>query len=538
MSLVPIRTALVSVSDKTGLLEFIQELRAINPNIRIIASGGTAQAIGEGVTPIEEITEFPECFEGRVKTLNPKIAGGILFKRGLHDSQAQELGIDAIDLVVCNLYNFSRAAKHTESMEELVESVDIGGSTLIRAAAKNYKSVGVVVDPTSYSAVIEDLKSNQGSLSLPIREQLAAHAMNHSADYDGHIAEEFSQRLIGMQTARPKLVGGRKLRYGENPDQEGWVYHFEDEVGVAAAKPISGKELSYNNLEDAHIAYNAASDLKALGPHGCAIIKHGSLCAYATGKTLEEAFERAWAGDSKSAFGSVIAFTSIVDESIKELLSKRFVEVIIAPGFQPALTAWLREKKPNLRILKLPLGEDQGHRYRSISGGMLVQSRKQLTLASIDALLKPLQDRVGVATSQGPEKASPELIAFAISAVSHAKSNAIVLAREYAPGVFQLVGVGAGQPNRIDSLERLAIPKAVENIQSEFPGQDPKEVLKTCVMASDGFFPFADSVEFAAQYGIMTCIQPGGAKRDSEVIEAADKAGMCMILTGERYFNH
>ncbi len=545
---IAVKTALFSVTDKEGIKEFAQGLRQINPHIAIIASGGTAKALAEAgiaFTPLSDYTQFPECFQGRVKTVHPRIIGGTLFCRGRDDIEAEKLGISPIDLVVCNLYNFAQATqRHGLPMQELVESMDIGGSTLIRSASKNFADVAVAVDPKDYMMLLEELKKNEGCLSLETRQRLAVKAMNVSADYETLLAREFTKRLGEQESHRPSLARGRRLRYGENPDQQAWVYQFEGEHGIAQAKVLSGKELSYNNYDDATLAYYAAFDLKERGAeHGAAIVKHGSLCAYATGKTIAQAFEMAWAGDSKSAFGSIIALTSSPTEQMIHLLQSKFVEVIIAPHFNETFVAWAQSAKPNLRLLEMPFLPQAHPLYKSISGGMLVQTQKNRAAhPSIDILLQPSCDkRIGVVTKNQPKAEQQGLYGFAISAVQFAKSNAIAIVREYEPGSYQLLSIGAGQPNRIDSLQRLATPKAIENLLTEHssePKYNPQSDLGRCVMASDGFFPFDDSIHFAAAQGIRSIVQPGGSTRDEEVIKAADEQGLCMLFTGERYFYH
>lgn len=535
----------MSVTNKAGLVEFAQSLHEHNPNVTIIASGGTAKTLkNAGLDPvsISEYTNFPECFGGRVKTLHPMIAGGVLFQRGLHDSEAEKLGIKPIDMVVCNLYDFEQAASQGLEMDKLIEYLDIGGSTLIRSAVKNYQSVAVVVDPSDYFKLTQELKETD-RLSLETYEDLAVKAINLSADYEALLAEDFSERLKNEKTCRPLLVEGEKLRYGENPDQEAWVYKFRDQGGVAQASILSGKELSYNNYEDATVAYNAAQRLFLLTQKpGVAIIKHGGICGYATGRDLPRAFQLAWEGDPKSAFGSVIAVNHLVSEDLIPHLEKKFIEVILAPDFSEGFIDWAKETSPNLRLLKLPNGHAGKLVYKNISGGMLIQTYKeQLFPIDEDALFQHLSDSSGVATSQKPDPNKKGLFRFAATAVNFAKSNTVAITREVGPEEYQVIGIGAGQPNRVDCLQRLALPRAIENLRREHEaeeGYDPRDDLASCVMASDGFFPFDDSIRYAAEMGLKYCIQPGGGKRDHKVIEAANQCGMCMILTGVRNFSH
>ncbi len=546
-TLVAIKRVLISVTDKTGLKEFVRSLLEQTPDLEIIASGGTAKEIekhGFPYTPLNEYTDYPECFNGRVKTLHPRIAGGLLMRRGQDEDEANSLKIKPIDMVICNLYDFKKASiDKNQNIFELMESMDIGGSTLIRSACKNFNDVAIAVDPKDYPFIIHEYKKNNGKLSLPTRERLAVKGINASADYEALLAKVLTKRIGKEQTDRPRLTRGKQLPYGENPDQQAWVYEFEDQQGLAKAEIVSENELSYNNYEDATVAYCAAQELLQLdAKHGVAIIKHGSLCAYATGKTLSQAFEMAWEGDSKSAYGSVIAITSTVTDELRAGIKNKFVEVLIAPEFDESFVQWAKENKKRLRLVKVPNNLKSPFSYKNISGGMLVQTTKESLIPSnFESFFTRSTDHVGVVSKELPPKSIQGLFAFGVSAVNYAKSNAVAIVREPEPGCFQLIGMGAGQPNRIDSLERLAIPKAIENLQVEhgFDHQyDPKIGLSSCVIASDGFFPFDDSIRFAANAGIRYCIQPGGSKRDEEVIQAADELGMCMVMTGSRYFFH
>jgi len=534
----------MSVTDKTGLVEFAQGLQKANPNLKIIASGGTSSALKEGgLNPvsISEYTNFPECFGGRVKTLHPMIAGGVLFRRGLHDEEAKQLGIDPIDMVVCNLYDFEKAAGEGLEIDRLIEYLDIGGSTLIRAAVKNYIGVAVVVDPFDYNSLIEEIEE-YGGLSPDTHEELAVKAINLSADYEALLAEDFTERLKDEKTCRPLLVGGEKLRYGENPDQEAWVYKFQDQGGVAQADVLAGKELSYNNYEDATIAYNASQKLHQLSSKpGVAVIKHGGICGYATGASLDRAFKLAWDGDPKSAFGSVIAINAEVTEELTPELEKKFIEVIIAPSFSQPFVKWVKETYPNLRLLRVPNGHTGKLVYKNISGGMLIQTHKDSVYPLKDDVFFSNLGEAGVMTELKPKPEQKGLFQFAATAVNFAKSNTIAITREVGPEEYQVIGMGAGQPNRVDCLQLLALPRAIENLRREHqenPHYDPREDLANCVLASDGFFPFDDSIEYAAEMGLKYCIQPGGSKRDKTVIETANKKGMCMIFTGIRNFYH
>lgn len=516
------KTVLMSVTDKKGIREFAAGLQRLFPNITFIASGGTAKALaGIPVKSVEEITNFPECFGGRVKTLHPKIMGGILYTRRHDDGEAKRLGISPIDMVVCNLYNFAEAAANKLDLDQLIEHMDIGGSTLIRSAVKNHQSVTVVVDPSDYSEILAQL--GKGSLEINFRNYLVTKAINLSADYESMVAEELTRQMLGQEVRRLKFSQGKKLRYGENPDQEGWVYQFDQAQGIAHAEVLGGKELSYNNYDDATVAFNAVQAINTLAPCAVAVIKHGNLCGYAAGKTLNETFLDAWEGDIKSAFGSVVAFSVVVTEELIPDLQKKFIEVLVAPGFSLAFVEWAKEAKPNMRLLKSPLKLEESWLYKNISGGVLVQTPKKRKLNNFQSV-----------TRLKPRDELHPLFEFAVASVLFAKSNAIAIVRRIDEQRYQLIGMGSGQPNRVDSLERLAIPKALENLEREGNGSS----LENCILASDGFFPFDDSIRVAAKYGIKTCIQPGGSKNDPQIIATADELEICMLFTGERYFTH
>lgn len=548
--LIPIKTVLISVTDKTALIPFVDGLKKINPSIKMIASGGTFAALQEaGLSPQElsEYTGFPECFNGRVKTLHPKIAGGILFRRGVDDQEAKTLEIDPIDMVVCNLYDFSGAAKNADlEIEKLIEKLDIGGSTLIRSSCKNHVSVAVVVEPQEYSKILEEMQEHQGALSLATRKKLAAKALQKSAEYETTIAKELSRKLIGDEIHYLFLSDGKQLRYGENPDQKAWAYAFKDQKGIVQAEILAGKEVSYNNFEDATVAYNASGNFfEVAAQPNVVIVKHGSFCGAAIAPTLEKAFELAWEGDSKSAFGSVIALHGKVTQDLIPYLTKRFIEVLIAEDFSDEIIAWSQKNKPNLRLLKVPSGQKPDLLYKSVSGGMLVQTPKPSLLPdNWDQLLQTIQTDqgkpIGLVTKQSLGNINKNLFAFAVAAVHYAKSNTVAIVREKEPGEFQILALGVGQPNRVDTLQRLAIPKAIEMLQNE-NAADPlynyQKDLEKCVLASDGFF-FEDTIRYGAEHGIKYYIQPGGSVKDPEVIKAADSLGVCMIFMGHRYFYH
>jgi phosphoribosylaminoimidazolecarboxamide formyltransferase/IMP cyclohydrolase len=535
------KTALISVSDKRGLLPFAQGLHKLG--WRILSTGGTLKFLNDNSVPATQVSDHtgsPEILDGRVKTLHPKIHGGILGRRSDadHVKQMGEHDIAPIDMVVVNLYPFRETvAKEGVLLEDAIENIDIGGPSMLRSSAKNHADVTVICNPDDYATVLAELEA-KGETSLDTRRRLAVTAFRHTADYDSAIDAYLSKALLGESVLRLGFKPGSVLRYGENDHQKASFYpEFAGaEKNLGSAKQLHGKELSYNNLVDADAALEAVRDLQ--GDIAVSIIKHMNPCGYATGKTLAEAFEAAWQGDPVSAFGSVIAVTRKVDLATAELLKGRFVELLIAPGFDADALDYLQKKSKDLRLLDLgEMAAPQPRKvYKHILGGMLEQDRdvelsrkwESPTAAQLPADLKPLAE-------------------FTWKACKHVKSNAIVLGYEYAPGQYTLVGMGPGQPNRIDSNLLLAQPRARENLarMAKEKGLEGaaaesfvKEALGRCVMASDAFFPFDDNVKAAHQGGIKYIVQPGGSLRDPEVIATADALGIAMVFTGNRHFRH
>ena len=543
-SLKKISRAIISVSDKRGLVEFARGLAA--RGVEIISTGGTAKLLRENgikARDVSDITGFPEMLDGRVKTLHPKVHGGILGVRSNqeHRAKMREHGIEPIDLVVVNLYPFRQTIQKSDvTMEEAIENIDIGGPAMIRSAAKNHNDVAVVVDPDDYSMVAQELDQLDGGLTLDLRYRLAVTAFKHTADYDREIArflgskESTQTDILGLPDAIEinlrKMTG---LRYGENPHQRAALYKIAGsrERGVATAEQLQGKELSYNNLIDSDAAWELVAELhrmhlldarargatRATGdpPHACAIIKHTNPCGVGVASTPAEAFARAKATDPVSAFGGIIAFTGSVDEAAAREIAEMFAEVIIAPDFTEGAKQVLSAKK-NLRVLKMgaPI-EDRGSRapdfeIRRISGGALVQDR--------DAELLD-EEKFEIVSDRKPTQSELRALRFAWAVCKHVKSNAIVYAAEN-----QLIGVGAGQMSRVDSV-RIGAMKA------QLP-------LAGGVLASDAFFPFRDGVDEAAKHGVTAVIQPGGSVRDKEVIEAANEHNLAMVFTGMRHFKH
>jgi len=526
-----VQRALISVFDKTGVTEFARELAALG--VEIVSTGGTARLLrdaGIAVRDVAELTGWPEMLGGRVKTLHPKVHGGILFQRGKAEDRKQvdEHKIGPIDLVVVNLYPFSAtAAKPGVTAEELIENIDIGGPAMVRSAAKNFQSVGVVTDPADYAAIAAELREKR-ELSLSTRLVLARKAYARTARYDGEIATEL-ERLsilngevsIGKLETLPErihiaLERRQAMRYGENPHQSAALYvpAGSPAAGLAGAKQLQGKELSYNNLVDLDAAWALAREFHRAG---VAIIKHNNPCGAAEQESLRDAYIKALACDPVSAFGGVMAFNRTVDGATAEEVAKLFVECIVAPGYDPEALEKFAAKK-NLRLLEMPhdsasektTGELD---IKRISGGVLVQEPDRHDLKPSD---------LKVVTERAPTDAEIRALLFGWTVCKHVKSNAIVFARE-----GQTVGVGAGQMSRVDSVKIAVIKAATAGLS-----------LEGSVVASDAFFPFPDGVEEAGKAGAIAVIQPGGSMRDADVIAAANKLGMAMVFSGVRHFRH
>ncbi|HLY93072.1 MAG TPA: bifunctional phosphoribosylaminoimidazolecarboxamide formyltransferase/IMP cyclohydrolase [Candidatus Angelobacter sp.] len=521
-----IQRAILSVTDKTGLVDFARQLAAMK--VELVSTGGTAKLLREagiGVKDISELTGFPEMMDGRVKTLHPRVHGGILHIRAnpAHVAAAKEHGIQAIDMVVVNLYAFEKtAAKPGVHFDEMIENIDIGGPSMVRSAAKNFKDVAIVTSPDDYAAIAQEMASAGGELSLATRWKLAQKAFATTAAYDSAISSTLAKITLdeAKQFQLPPAGQGAEdfpnvlrfslnkvmdLRYGENPHQRAAMYSDGSGTGVANAKQLQGKELSFNNIVDLQACWDLAQEFDEIA---CAIIKHTNPSGCATGKTLLEAYMKAKETDPVSAFGGVIGVNRVIDGAAAEEIAKLFVEAIAAPGY----TAEAKEKfaaKKNLRLVEVQAGM-QKFAMKQVSGGMLVQ----------DADIRPLSDAdLKVVSARQPTGEEMRALKFAWKVCKHVKSNAIVYARE-----GQTVGVGAGQMSRVDSC-KIGAMKAI------LP-------LKGTVAASDAFFPFPDGVEEIARAGATAIIQPGGSMRDQEVIDAADRLGLAMVLTGVRHFRH
>jgi len=513
--------ALLSVSDKSGIVEFARALAALG--VQILSTGGTAKLLekeGIAVTEVSAYTGFPEMLDGRVKTLHPKIHAGLLARRddAGHLAALRSAGIPPIDLLAVNLYPFQATVADPDcSFEEAVENIDIGGPALLRAAAKNHAAVGVVVDPADYARVLEEMRAS-GGISDATRFALAKKVFAHTAAYDGAIANYLSSLDAGRRRREyPDVLSLQfarlqDLRYGENPHQSAAFYRDERPVAgsLATCRQLQGKELSYNNIADADAAWEC---VKSFTEPACVIVKHANPCGAATGASLLAAYEKAFKTDPVSAFGGILAFNRALDRATAQAASQQFAEVIVAPRVEPEAQEVLA-KKPNVRVLEVPLSHEvQAHDYKRVGGGLLVQTTDARAVR---------RDELKVVTKKQPTESQWSDLLFAWRVAKFVKSNAIVFCRD-----GMTLGVGAGQMSRVDS-SRLAAMKA----------QAAKLPLAGAVVASDAFFPFRDGLDVVAEAGAAAVIQPGGSVRDDEVIAAADERGVAMLLTGVRHFRH
>ncbi len=522
----PAKRALISVSDKTGVIDFARRLAAAG--VEIISTGGTAAALrdaGLAVRDVAEVTEFPEMMGGRIKTLHPRVHGGLLALRDDpgHRQAMADHAIPEIDLLVVNLYPFEETVARGAGYDDSVENIDIGGPAMIRAAAKNHAFVGVVTDPADYAHAAEEIEQT-GGLTLALRKRLAMKAFSMTAAYDSAIAGWFRKQTGDAFPRHYSLAGAlaQELRYGENPHQRAAFYMTGDRrPGVASARQVQGKALSYNNLNDTDAAYELIGEFDPAAP-AVAIIKHANPCGVAVGPDLETAYEKALRCDPVSAFGGIIAVNQPLTGPIAEKITAIFTEVVIAPDADDAAMAVFAKKK-NLRLLlagAAPRADGEGFLIRPLAGGFLVQSRDGTTVA---------QDDLRIVTKRAPTDGEMRDMAFAFKVAKHVKSNAIVYAKDGAT-----VGVGAGQMSRLDA-SRIAARKAAD--AAEACGA-PAPLTQGSAVASDAFFPFADGLLAAAEAGATAVIQPGGSMRDDDVIAAADKAGLAMAFTGVRHFRH
>jgi len=534
---IKVKKALLSVSDKTGIIDLANTLRELD--CEIISTGGTKKVLEEAgidVTEITKVTGNPEAFGGRMKTISFNIESAILYDRKKDATEAEKLGIESIDLVVCNLYPFSKVKDSGVDFDTLIENIDIGGPTMVRAAAKNFKYVGVITNVNDYDTIISELKNNEGRISEETRFKLMRKAFNHTADYDALIATTMDEKA-DKKSIRLHFSGGKKLRYGENSHQKGFFFR---EAGKSDSlydmKVLHGKEISYNNLNDIQGAIDSVKDLNRFG---VGVIKHSNPCGLAEADNQLSALKHAWAGDPISAFGSIVSFNQPVELKTVEFFElnnedkskRKFVEVVVAPGYNDDALKYLEFHK-NLRIIQYdPDNCRSAIDMKYLHNSLLVQDSDTKLYEKMEVVTKLKVD----------VKAKKELIEFGLKAMRQIKSNSIVLVREVADGAFQLLGMGAGQPNRLIST-RLAIDKASENLTMEYDGVDIigyfDQEFGNAILVSDAFFPFPDNVVTASQAGIKTIVQPGGSMRDKKVIKACDDLDIAMIFTGIRHFKH
>ena len=515
--------ALISVSDKNGIVDFARALQELN--IELLSTGGTFRLLKENnisVTEVSDYTNFPEMMDGRVKTLHPKVHGGILGRRGVDDEVMEEHSIKPIDMVIVNLYPFaSTVSDPTCTLPDAIENIDIGGPTMVRSAAKNHKDVAVLVNNNDYAEVVEELKKNQGQLKYQTRYELMVKAFEHTAGYDGMIANHFGARGTDntardfSNTFNMQYFKTQEMRYGENPHQKAAFYTEASptEASVATAKQLQGKELSFNNIADTDAALEC---VKQFDEPACVIVKHANPCGVAVAADIGAAYELAFATDPESAFGGIIAFNRELDsKTARAICEKQFVEVIIAPTVSADASAVVAEKK-NVRLLACGMWDSQRPNdfdYKRVNGGLLIQDRDNGMVCERD--LKVVSKRI-------PTSSEMSDMLFAWKVAKMVKSNAIIYAKNN-----QTIGVGAGQMSRINSAR-------IAGIKAEHAGLD----VVGAVMASDAFFPFRDGIDNAGKAGISCIIQPGGSMRDDEVITAANEHGMAMVFTGMRHFRH
>jgi len=525
-----ISSALLSVSDKTGLIDFARGLAG--HGIELVSTGGTGKALAEAGLPVRDVSDltgFPEMMDGRVKKLHPKVHGGLLAVRAdaEHVRAMQVHGIPAIDLLVVNLYPFEETMAKGAGFDDCIENIDIGGPAMIRAAAKNHADVAVVVEPADYAVLAAELAAHGSSTTLTLRRRLAAKAYGRTATYDAAIANWFTDRL---DDAPPdfRAFGGRlaqALRYGENPHQSAAFYRIPDSrFGIATSRQVQGKQLSYNNLNDTDAAYECVAEFDPAATAACAIVKHANPCGVAAGESLLDAYRKALACDPVSAYGGIVALNRPLDAEAARAITEIFTEVIIAPQASAEAIAIIGAKK-NLRLLLaggVPDPRAQGTTVKSVAGGLLVQSRDN---AVVDEM------QLTTVTRRAPTAQELADLRFAFRVAKHVKSNTIVYARDRAT-----VGIGAGQMSRVDAA-RIAARKAQDAAAGLQTGL-AVPATQGSVVASDAFFPFADGLLVAIEAGATAVIQPGGSVRDDEVINAADQHGIAMVFTGTRHFRH
>lgn len=519
---IPIKRALLSVSDKAGIIDLAQYLHSLN--IELLSTGGTATLLRQQQIPVTEISDytgFPEIMDGRVKTLHPKIYGGLLGRRGIDDAIMKEQQLNPIDLVVVNLYPFEKITQDSHcDLTTAIENIDIGGPTMLRAAAKNFAAVAVVSDPRAYPTLMTELKQHQGATTLETRFTLAQNTFAHVAYYDAVISNylntlQNNNKQIFPEYYTVQFQKKQDLRYGENPHQQAAFYiDLNQRSGtIGAAQQIQGKELSFNNIADSDAAWEC---VKSFSETACVIVKHANPCGVAIAENQINAYQKAFATDPTSAFGGIIAFNQpLTTNTAKAVIETQFVEAIIAPSVE-AEAIKILQQKPNIRVLSCGTENKSAKThfdYKRVAGGLLIQNSDAATINSND---------LKIVTKRKPTDTEIQELLFAWKVAKFVKSNAIVLTRDHAT-----VGIGAGQMSRVDSMQ-IALSKA-KNANLNVTG---------AILASDAFFPFRDSIDFAAQAGITAIIQPGGSMRDNEIIQAANEANMAMVFTGMRHFRH
>jgi phosphoribosylaminoimidazolecarboxamide formyltransferase/IMP cyclohydrolase len=525
--IIKIKRALISVSDKSGLLSIAQYL--VESGCEIISTGGTAkflQGHDIAITGISKITGNPEAFSGRMKTISFQVESAILFDREKDKAEAESLGIKPIDMVVCNLYPFEKYLNQNADPDTLIENIDVGGPTMIRSAAKNFKFVTVLCNPNDYNAVINELRLNDCGISYKMRKKLMADAFNITADYDSTIASAMD-KFNGEESLRLSFKGGKELRYGENPQQQAMIFQErKTDTSLLDVEILNGIELSYNNILDVNAAIESVSGLK---PKGCVVIKHSNPCGLAQGEDPGQVLNLAWNGDSVSAFGGVVAFNSPVNLSTvlffnfdaSEKKERKFIEIIAAPEFSEEALEYLSKQK-KLRVIRFnPELTKNELDLKFVNGALLSQTKDNRLYEKLEIVTKTTFDF----------ESKRDLLLFGLHAVRQVKSNAIVTVKE-TNDCYQLLGIGAGQPNRLNSI-RLALEKTVVNLNNE-----GNNSMNDVILFSDAFFPFEDNVELSNQFGIKIIVQPGGSIRDKNVIEKCNQLGISMIFTGIRHFRH
>ncbi len=537
--LIKIKRVLISVSDKTNIVKIAKFLQALN--CELISTGGTAKILEENninVIEISSITGNPEAFGGRMKTISFNIESALLFDREKDELEAQKLGITPIDMVICNLYPFKNALEYGSQFDTLIENIDIGGPTMIRASAKNFKYVAVITNPIDYDTVIEELKNNDGCLSYSTRRELMRKAFNLTADYDSMIASAMDN-IDGYKSLRLSFTNGKELRYGENSHQKALMYREAgSDLSLYDIKVLNGKEISFNNILDIN---SAIESVAILNNNGCAIIKHTNPCGLCEGNEQRIVFERAWEGDPVSAYGSIIAFNRTLTKDTVEFLcldsqdksKRKFVEVIIAPKIEENALDYLKFHK-DLRVIEYnkSLITSIKKDIRYLNGALLLQDKDIQLYSELKCVT---EKKIDIDTNK-------DLIEFGLKAISNIKSNAIAVVRRN-NGYLQLLGMGAGQPNRLTST-KIALDKCRENLINEYKGEIDgltdyiNQEMKKAILISDAYFPFSDNIIVAEQYGIRHIIQPGGSIRDNSVIRKCDEFGIAMIFTNIRHFKH